>query len=195
MRILCPRTHTRPATIRSFGSSPPTPHKLQTRRLYGIHRRAPNAQHPTSHERRDLRARAPTEQPTSTALRTQSVSCPRDIFRQTLNDANHFTQFMVLLFECVRNAQPHLFIINPRCAIALRRRLQNKCRNHAPVASPQPTDPIRGTLTANTVLASLRLRHRANAYEHTDANKNTRTRIQTPTGARNPTHTHARMQP
>jgi len=110
----------------------------------------------------------PTAQPISTALRTQSVGCPRNIFRQTLNDANHFTQFVVLFSECVCNAQPHLFIINPRCAIALRTHLQNPCCAQALVLSSKPTDPIRGTLTANTALAGVWQRNHANAHENSN---------------------------
>ena len=99
--------------------------------------------------------KSPTTQPISKASRTQCVGCPRDIFRQALNDANHFTQFMILFCECVCNAQPHLLIVNPRCALVLCGRLQTNPQRSF-VFSTQPTDPILGTLATNAVLACLR---------------------------------------
>ena len=150
-------THKRPATIRCLGAFPSTSHlcKCKLFTACAAKRKTRNAQRHMKVRRALCANKSPTTQPISKALRTQCVGCPRDIFRQALNDANHFTQFMVFFRECVCNAQPHLLIVNPRCAIALCGRLQTNPQRSF-VFSTQPTDPILGTLATNAVLACLR---------------------------------------
>ena len=165
-------THKRPATIRCLGAFPPTSHlcKCKLFTACAAKRKTRNVQRHMKVRRALCANKSPTTQPISKALRTQCVGCPRDIFRQALNDANHFTQFMVLFCECVCNAQPHLLIVNPRCAIALCGRLQANAQRSL-LFSTQPTDPILGTLATNAVLACLRWRNHANTYEHANPHR------------------------
>lgn len=83
-----------------------------------------------------LRARAqPGPQQLLGAPGTQGVCRSRDIFRQTLDDTNHFNKLMAFFSVCVCNAHPHVAIIRTRCAIALRKRMQR--RRYTPGLRPR----------------------------------------------------------
>ena len=83
-----------------------------------------------------LRARAqPGPQQLLGAPGTQGVCRSRDIFRQTLDDTNHFNKLMAFFSVCVCNAHPHVAIIRTRCAITLRKRMQR--RRYTPGLRPR----------------------------------------------------------